>query len=548
MTVLKTIIKQSKMKKIIVLLLLAFASSTIIVISTTQISVLLNQLYQELADYETPLFKTLLFFSIAYVLRSAFKLVRNHITAYIGNHLVNVIREFSISSLILNHGNENEAAKQYTILTYDLNAIAELLSWRTFVFLEDLMILCFAISKIWGYHPSIAAFIVVILLCIGTLSFYLGRNLDSRIKRLKQTITEMSGFMRENLLNQKIVRAFQVEAIQYQKFYKTCDNNEKVQIEIQKVNQQWIPLMDSLGQAALFVSLGIGILFLIKGQGTIGFLALLNGYLFLLTNVAADLGNLVYFFMNSKESITRVHSILQAVPAPDEKSNRELDGLLGIKAEWGDIKIHDRLLFSVGEAVFPTDKIIVITGETGVGKTVFADQIAGLGKEKNFNLYWNDQKITNDLKEVYWEKTGYDLQQNHFFHESILENIYLWQKNDDRSLNQLAEHSCLDFVYRLENGFNTLINSDCNFLSGGEKQRICLARALAKEPEILIIDDALQAIDVNNKRQILEYLKEYKKGRVIIIISSEENVIEYADMIYEIIGNKIRRKQNGGRI
>lgn len=542
MAVIKTMIQQLKINKIVMLLLLAFASSTIIVISTTQISVLLNQLYQELADYEKPFFETVLLFAIAYTLRSIFKLIRNHITAYIGNDLVNVIREFSVASLIRKHGNVSEATKQYTVLTYDLNAIAELLSWRTFVFLEDLMILCFAIWKIWGYHTLIAIFIVLVLLIIGCLSFYLGRSLESQIKRLKQTITRMSGFMRENLLNQKAVRAFQVEDIQYQEFHKLCKSNEQVQMEIQQTNQQWIPLMDSLGQAALFLSLGIGVIFLIKGQGTIGFLALLNGYLFLLTNVAADLGNLIYFFMNSKESIKRIRSILQIVPKTEEKRNIELNCSLKVRAEWEDIRFNNQLLFAAGKATFRRDEITVIKGETGVGKTVFADRIAGLGTGENFSLYWNDQKITDDLKEIYWEKIGYDLQQYNFFHENILENIYLWKEKDRKNLNQLIKHSCLEFVYELENGFNTLINSDSNFLSGGEKQRICLARALAKEPEILIIDDALQAIDSNNKKRILEYLQEYKQGRIIIIISADADVAEYADIIYEIKGKRIHMR------
>lgn len=538
MAVIKEIIQQSKIEKMIGMVLLALASSTIIVISTTQIAILLNQLYQELADYKKPLYATIVTFVIAYSLRSIFKLARNHITAYMGNHLVNVIRECSMLSIIQSCGQEADTAKQYTILTYDLNAIAEILSWRTFVFLEDLMILFFAIWKIWGYHHSIAVFLMIILILICTLSFYLGKSLNPKIKALKNSITEISGFMRENLFNQKIVRAFHVEKNQFEKFQKLCKSNQQILIELQQINQKWIPLMDSLAQSALFISLGAGAFFLIKGNGTIGFLALLNGYLFLLTNVAADLGNLIYFFMESKESIRRIGSVVRVI-SDKEKKNVDLGTPFSLRAEWDELKINDQLLFSAGTITFQKDKITVIKGKTGAGKSVFADHLAGIGTEESFRLYWNGRKITNDLKKAYWEKIGYDLQKYCFFHESILENIYLWNEKGRSDLQQLIKHSCLEFVSELKDGFHTLINSDCNFLSGGEKQRICLARVLAKEPKVLIIDDGLQAIDRENKKRILEYLNDYKQGRIVIIISADADVGEHADDIYTMENNKI---------
>ena len=545
MAVIKRILRQSKTEKIIVLALLALASSATIVISTTQIAVLLNQLYQELADLKEPLYGTMVAFVIAYSLRSIFKLVRNHITAYMGNHLVNGIRELSVSSIIQAHGRGTDMTKQYTILTYDLNAIAEILSWRTFVFLEDLMILLFAIWKTWGYHPTIAVFLMVTLMLICFLSFYLGKCLNPNIIALKNHIARISGFMRENLFHQKTVRAFHVEKMQLKQFKELCKRNEETLMELQKMNQRWIPLMDVLAQSALFLSLGMGVFFLIKRNGTMGFLALLNGYLFLLTNVAADMGNLIYFFMESRESIRRVGGIAPT-SSEEEKKNVDLGRPRSLKAEWEELRINEQLLLTAGTAVFPKDTITVIKGETGAGKTVFADQLAGLGEEVSFQLYWNGQIIPRDWKESYWKKIGYDPQKACFFHESILENIYLWSEEGRGNFEQLVSNSCLEFVSELKGGFNTFINSDCNFLSGGEKQRICLARALAKEPEVLIIDDGLQAIDRENKQRILEYLDCLKRGRIIIIISADEDVSEYADRIY-IMKNKKITQIKGGR-
>lgn len=541
------IMKKIEIFKIPFLALMAIISSIIIITSTSQISVLLNNLFQELNDYGIPVKNTIRFFCIVYILRAVFKLVRNHITAYIGNYSVNVFRESAIRSLIQTCQEPKELAKEYSILTYDLTAITELLSWRTFVFLEDMMILFLAIRNIWRFQPSIAIFITFMLLIILTVSFVLGACLQTGIKSMKDSISDLSGFMRENILNQKIVRAYNAQNQQYKRFQSICEENKKSQQVIRDENKKWIPMMEGLAQSALFLSLGVGIVFVIIGKNTIGFLALLNGYLFLLTSVAADIGNLMYFFVNSRDSVKRLLSIFLIKKQNCDKIGGIIgDYCLNLSITAPVLYADDTPLLRNINVDFKEGEITVIRGATGSGKTVLTDSITGLRFGKDFEIYWNDKAISEVCLEEYWSHIGYALQKPVFFRANIQDNILLWKTGiSEQWLEQLKESLCLDFIDGLECGFETMINSDSNFLSGGEKQRICLARALAANPQIIVVDDALQAIDKRIQKKILKFFSVLKRNHIIIIVSSDEDILEYADCIYQIEGHHLKREERG---
>ena len=206
-------------------------------------------------------------------------------------------------------------------------------------------------------------------------------------------------------------------------------------------------------------------------------------------------------------------------------------------------KILDNLNFD-----FKLGRIYGVKGPSGGGKTTLLNILTGLLMPSKGDLYADNQKITNKNIKEFQNIIGYVPQNTFLFDASILENItfdFSDEKTiDHEKIKDLLKHlSLIEKINSLKNGLNTNVGERGVNLSGGQIQRIGLARAMYNNPKILILDESTNAIEKDIERKVLSYLKSIKKNMIIILVAHRDTTLEYADQVLELLnGNLIKIK------
>jgi len=181
----------------------------------------------------------------------------------------------------------------------------------------------------------------------------------------------------------------------------------------------------------------------------------------------------------------------------------------------------------------PKNQVTTFIGRTGEGKSTIIDLILGLQKSNSGEIFFDDNLISNLNVKSLREAIGYVPQDPLLFNTSIRENIK-WANqeiSDNEIFSLLNKINALDFVNKSKNKLDTLVGERGLKISGGQRQKIALARALAKKPEILILDEGLSSIDTESSNLISKYLREISKNMTIINVTHEISQCKYSDKI-----------------
>jgi len=206
---------------------------------------------------------------------------------------------------------------------------------------------------------------------------------------------------------------------------------------------------------------------------------------------------------------------------------------------------NQSFLFKNINLKIPLNKIIGVFGESGSGKTTLIDLIIGFLKPNKGAIRADEKNINNYLRS--WQNNiGYVQQFSYFIEDSIKNNITLGLKNEFLDINRIRE--CLKIVgldkiiERLPNNIETRISELGNNFSGGQRQRLSIARDLYKDPSILVLDEATNSLDENSENTIINNIIKSKKKRTIIIVTHKEKLKKYCDIVLEVNSQKIKKK------
>lgn len=509
-------------------LLFALCCSTIIVYSTSNIPLLERSITNDLIQGNNCVAQILLF-AVMYALRAAFKLIRNHTCAYAGNTVVNQLREYTLEKLIEGHRRQT-STYEYTVLTNDLPVIADLLSSQTFVFTENLLILLLAVCNIWRVNAVMGVVFLCGLMALLWSSVHFAAKLQPIVSKIKDRTLEMSDCIKEIIKLNKTIWAVDLQSTQRGIFERQASdfaNCQSKQVQTDALGRGRIEL---LSRTTFIIAIIIGTFIIIYRDADIGMLMMVNAYSKSLTNVTVKLGEIIRFGVSSKESVRRYRGLLteyigpsDIMPARERKPHK-----VGYKIN--RLQREDETIFQDIQIDIEQGEFIVFYGNSGSGKTVLADALAGIDETADVDYFFDGIKVGSINQ--YWRILSYCQQQPVFFSASLENNITLW--NDRVDLKMLGEFCALDFVDSLPNGYNTLVSAENPFMSGGERQRVLIARALARTPYVLILDDCLDAIDLLRKKQILERLKMSAGNRITVLFTSDISLCAYADRVYRI--------------
>jgi ATP-binding cassette, subfamily B, multidrug efflux pump len=438
--------------------------------------------------------------------------------------------------------------------TNDLNAVRMLLgpgimySANTIVFTVGALIFMHSIS------PKLTLYAFLPLPIVSVAIQYFGRRIHERFERIQAMFSEISARAQENFSGARVIRAYVQEEAEIAEF--EAANQEYIARSLKLVRLMgmlWPTLETMLGLAIVLV-LWIGGREVILGHmETEGFVAF-NIYMVQLTFPIIALGWVINIFQRGTASMLRINELL--VEKPEIADSVEVVAAGGSArttsipsmSVQGEIEFRN-LNFSYGGATVLHDinlKIsqgssLAIVGPTGSGKTTLVNLIPRIYDAPPGTVLIDGKSVRDYPLEVLRQNVGFVPQETFLFSESVRENIAFGvQGASDEAVRAAAQGSSIaDEIESFPEQYRTMVGERGITLSGGQKQRTAIARAIIRDPRILVLDDALSSVDTQTEDRILNHLREIMRGRTTIFISHRVSTVRNADQIAVLHSGRI---------
>ena len=336
---------------------------------------------------------------------------------------------------------------------------------------------------------------------------------------------------------------FGIEDYEIEKFNRENDGYRDAEINATNIWKKYVPVFDILANSLTIILYLVGGIMVIKGEMTIGTLVTVSGYLWMLNNPLRQAGWLANDYQRFVTSVEKIYATAIVEPRIFNKDNSIVKEKLDGEIEFSNVSYRtggEMILEDINIHIKPGETVGII-GATGSGKTTlmnllnrFYDVTTGSIKIDGVNIKdYNLQSMRSNI--------GLAMQDVFLFSDTIEGNIAYGRP--DCSFEEVVEAAKIadahNFIVRMTDGYDTIVGERGVGLSGGQKQRISLARALLKDPTILILDDTTSAVDMETESQIQKELKNLDGNRTIFIIAHRISSIKAADQILVLDNGRI---------
>ena len=429
----------------------------------------------------------------------------------------------------------------------DVNAVRMMFGMVVAQFVNSISSLVFSIGEmggginlsltIWSLAPVPVALFTV---------FALGTLIRKRAKYAQDMFSKISGHVQENINGMRVIKAFAQEKPQYIEYEK--ESNEK-----RRANIKWYfasAYMDPIIKSVFGVSYAVGLIYggklVMNGEMTLASYIAFNSYLTMIVNPIIMIGRINNNLQRGLASYNRLKTLLDIpeVPAFDYTDDgKELKAAITAKdLSWTypgtDTKALDSVSFDLKEG-----RMLGIVGPTGSGKTTVLSLILKLINAAPGTLSIGGRDICDIPAVSLRKKLGYVPQDGFLFDESIRENVRFFSDATDEEIRKYLDIACMTGdIAHMPEGLDTPCGERGNHLSGGQRQRVSLARALARKPDILLLDDTLSAVDAHTEEVILEKLKNELAGKSCVVIAHRLSAVKNADEIIYLEDGRITER------
>ena len=379
---------------------------------------------------------------------------------------------------------------------------------------------------------------------ILSLSIYLVNNIiHKRSEKIQESLSNLSTFVQEAFSGIRVIKAFDREEDINLQFEKESTDYKNKSLKLAFVQAVFFPLIMSLIGLSVILTIYIGGVEVFNGSISTGVIAEFVIYVNLLTWPVAALGWITSIIQQAAASQKRINEFLQTKTDIISTENLEKNLTGTIEFEKVNFVYPDSGIHALKNISFKINQgeSVAIIGNMGAGKSTLANLICRMYDISSGSLKIDGQFIQKYNLSCLRSQIGFVPQDVFLFSDSIRNNIAFGNPgmNEEKIIQAAKNADLLNNIADLPNGFDTRVGERGITLSGGQKQRVSIARAVAREPKILILDDALSAVDTKTENTILEAMAKIMKGRTSLIISHRVSSAKLASKIIVLLNGSI---------
>ena len=434
-----------------------------------------------------------------------------------------------------NFYNKNRTGDLMSRQTGDMDAIRHFIAYVIYAVYENILLLSFALLMIFTVNVKLALCMLVVLPFTALTTYKQSGKVRPAFQRIRQQFSSLNTFVQENISGNRVVKAFAREDYEIEKFNKENDGYRDAELGASATWKKYIPVFEFLSNILTVVLMVYGGYMVIQGEITMGNLVTVNGYLWMLTAPLRMAGwwiNDIHRFTTSAEKIYNTYKQEPEVMMPGKPvEHKRMDG----DVEFKNVCYHADDADIISDINFKVKRgqTVGIIGSTGSGKSTIMNLLCRFYDVTSGEVLVDGINVKDlDLYELR-DNIGMAMQDVFLFSDTIEGNIAYGRP--DCSFEQVKRAAKMAdanlFIQEMPDGYDTIVGERGVGLSGGQKQRISLARALLKEPAILILDDTTSAVDMETESYIQQQLKNIQRECTIFVIAYRISSIKDADLI-----------------
>ncbi|MGZ3874130.1 MAG: ABC transporter ATP-binding protein [Mucilaginibacter sp.] len=430
-------------------------------------------------------------------------------------------------------------SKLLTNLTADVDSIKLFVSQALVSIVSSVFVIIGGSILLLTINWKLALCVIAIIPIIGGTFFYVLKKVRQLFIKSREVIDWLNKVINESILGAALIRVINSQQLEYDKFLQANTKAKEYGLSILRLFAGLIPIITFSANMAALSILALGGHFIINGSMSLGDFAAFNSYLSLLIFPIFVIGFMSNIIAQATASFQRINTVLEATDTADKGELKER-----IK---GDIELRDvsvlygqkPALKEISFNVKAGSKIAVI-GPTAAGKSQLLYLLTNLIKPATGDIFFDGKSISDYDSESFHSQVGFVFQDSIIFNMSIRENIAFSDTVTDESLKKAIDTAELgDFIDSLPEKLSTIVSERGASLSGGQKQRIMLARALAIDPKVLLLDDFTARVDTSTENKILTNIQKNYPGLTLISVTQKIASVEHYDQIILLMQGEI---------
>lgn len=432
---------------------------------------------------------------------------------------------------------KNKVGNLMSLFTNDLETVQDCFGWGVMMLCDALFLGGMSFYKMVALKPLLALFSLIPLACMLVAATVIGNYMEKKWETRQEAFSQLSDFSQENFSGIAVIKAFVKEGKELSAFKKLNKHNEDVNVEFVKASTILNIAITLFIESVVCVILGYGGYLVFAGSFNAGELMEFIGYFNAIIWPVMAISELIGMKSRGQASLRRISELLSA-----SQDVKDRNGAKPLGNARGEIEFKN-LTFAYPDSEIPSLKNVSfkieagenvgIVGRTGSGKTTVADLILRTYNVPDGTVFIDGNDVNDVTIESVRKNAAYVPQDNFLFSDTIENNIAF--ASDEVSFDAVVRSAKLADVngniVEFRDGYKTVLGERGVTVSGGQKQRISIARAMMKNAPVLILDDAVSAVDTETEKKILENLRLTRKGKTTILIAHRISTVKGMDKI-----------------